>query len=783
MEKRKYRFGLKILLLACCFLFAFPLGVLASDGNVVRVSSFDQFTDAVIDMIDKNAPVGQSTVGSNDIFCNKRLIVKTKAGGLDFQKYHPISVVQAGPLYILQFSTCDEAESAMKQLQALGEVEYVEPDSNMKGTATSTKSTKHYSWGVSVIGADKLAAELAPTRQQEIRVAVVDSGVANHPVLNGRMTAGYDFVDNDETPVDLNRHGTHVAGTIVDCTPGLNVKIMPVRVLDARGSGLTLTVALGVRYAVDNGAKIINLSLSGRHSNFLDENISYAVQNGVTVVVAAGNAGEDTAMFCPAHISEAIIVGAVDSNLKIAPFSNRGNSLDVVAPGVSVSGPVLGNSFDTLSGTSMATPHVAAIAAMYKLQDMTRTPAQIETLIKSNAKDLGPAGWDMTYGYGLVEAYKTVASTKVTLNKSKLSLVVGKTATLKATVTPKSASKKLSWKSSNSKVAKVKNGKVTAKKAGKATITVQNGDGKKATCKVTVTKTAPKKKQPTKVTLNKKKLSLKIGSSATLKATVSPSGAVKKLSWKSSNKKVATVKNGKVTAKKKGKATITVTTGNGKKAVCQVTVTKKGQSQAQSLEIKKAQALSKYKKMLEKNTKYKYFSVCYINGDSIPDLMAITKKNSSNYVYYINGKEVVDQTMGMMIADDPHIDKLTYYYYPKRNLVMYRYKDAMPEVYYWEDYCTIAPCKQGSYKYALMEVLTKSWEASGGDAEYGYYYFSDASIPESQYDELLGEWVVGRDVTKKEFKSVLANMVGKTKRQKMKFVANTACNRKKYLSK
>ena len=299
---------------------------------------------------------------------------------------------------------------------------------------------------------------------------------------------------------------------------------------------------------------------------------------------------------------------------------------------------------------------------------------------------------------------------------------------------------------------------------------------------MTVTEKAPRKKQPTKVTLNKKKLSLSVGAAATLKATVSPDGAVKKLSWKSSDKKVATVKDGKVTAKKKGKATITVTTGNGKKAVCQVTVSKKGGSQAQSVKEQKKQVLAKYRAMLQKSKKYQYFSVCYINEDNIPDLMAISKKNSSNYVYYINGRKAADQTMGMMAAGDPGV-KLTYYYYPKRNLVMYRYKEAIPEVYCWEDYCTFAPCHQKGYKYALMEVLTKSKEVSSGAEDYGYYYFSDASVPESQYDELLGNWVVGRDSTKEEFRKILADLTRNTKRQEMKFVENTEYNRKKYLGK
>ncbi len=773
MKRKKYRYGLNLMLLTCYFLLMLPLGVFASEDNIVRTGSFEEFSDAVIDMIDQNSPMEQSGTEMERTFCNKRLIVKAKTSGLNFQKYHPISAVQAGSLYILQFASCEDTKTAMDQLGKSGAVVYAEPDFNMKAEATGAETTKHYSWGVSAIGADKLAANLASTRTQEIKVAVVDSGVASHPFLNERLVTGYDFVDNDENPEDRNKHGTHVAGIVVDCTPGLNVKIMPVRVLDERGSGLSLTVALGVRYAVDQGADVINLSLSGRHNSFLDENIAYALEKGVTVVIAAGNEGEDTSLFCPAHISEAIVVGAIDSDLNVPFFSNKGEPLDVVAPGVDVRGPILDGKFAALNGTSMATPHVAAIAAMYKLQDFSRTPAQIEALIKNNAKDLGQPGWDRAYGYGLVEAYKTIDPASVTLNKNKLSLVIGKSATLKATVSPQEAARELTWKSSDKKIAVVKDGKVTAKKAGKATITVKTGNGKTATCKVTVTETAPKKKQPTKVVLNKAKLSLSVGSGATLKATVSPKGAVKKLTWKSSDTKVATVKNGKVTAKKIGKATITVMTQNGKKAACEVTVTKK--------KSKKMQALANYRSMLEKTKKYKYFSICYINEDNIPDLMAITKKDSSNYVYWINGKEAANQTMSMMMASESN--KLTYYYYPKRNLVMYRYKEAIPELYYWEDYCTFASCNKEGYKHALTEVLTKSWEAPDGSPECGYYYFSDPSVEEAQYDDFLEKWVVGKDVTEKEFNSLLTGLTQKVKRQKMKFVKNTEANRKKYLSK
>lgn len=159
---------------------------------------------------------------------------------------------------------------------------------------------------------------------------------------------------------------------------------------------------------------------------------------------------------------------------------------------------------------------------------------------------------------------------KVTLNKKTVNMLVGETTTLKATISPSSAKDdKLTWKSSNKNVAAVTSaGKITAKKAGTATITVTTSNGKKATCKVTVSS-----KKPTKITLDKTADMLLVGEKLTLKPTIAPTNAKTDiLTWKTSNKAVATVSAGVVTAKKKGTATITVTTSNGKKATCKITV-------------------------------------------------------------------------------------------------------------------------------------------------------------------------------------------------------------------
>lgn len=162
-----------------------------------------------------------------------------------------------------------------------------------------------------------------------------------------------------------------------------------------------------------------------------------------------------------------------------------------------------------------------------------------------------------------------VDPTGVTLSKTSLTMGVGDTTTLKGTVAPSDATTKtLTWSTSDKSVVTVKNGKLTAKKAGTATVTAKTSNGKKTTCKVTV------KKQPTKITLNKTKLNLETDKTATLKVTLTPSNAYKSLKWSTSDKSIVTVKDGKLTPKKTGTATITVKTSNGKKATCKVTVKK-----------------------------------------------------------------------------------------------------------------------------------------------------------------------------------------------------------------
>ena len=225
----------------------------------------------------------------------------------------------------------------------------------------------------------------------------------------------------------------------------------------------------------------------------MDSAVKYAIDKGVCVVVAAGNDYGNTADHCPAHINTAITVGAVDSNLQRAAFSNTGSSLDIVCPGVGIVSCVPGGGYRSLNGTSMATPHAAASVAMLRLLYPSKNPTEIEDLLCSHTVDLGDPGWDASYGAGRpnLELYipePTVLPTGISLNKTSLSLMEGESETLTATVSPSNATDKtVTWSSSNTSVATVSSGgKVTAKAAGSATITAKTVNGKTATCSVTV---------------------------------------------------------------------------------------------------------------------------------------------------------------------------------------------------------------------------------------------------------------------------------------------------------
>ena len=393
--------------------------------SLAGAAEHEQFAQEAFALMESGGVELNPALAEEDPYFLHRLLLEDDGTQIDFEAdYGAIgSVRDADGLNVVQFDSSEAAEQALLSLQENEHVIWVEPDSCSQATVGSDsgaaqKRTFH-SWGVTRIGADGYADSLVQMgKKGAVIVAVVDTGIsAGHPLFEGRVAkGGKDYVNNDDDPADDNRlgydkngndivtntyHGTHVSGTVVDCTPGLNVKIMPIKVLNDHGSGDNLWIAKGIKRAVNKGAKVINLSLGGRHNKVLDRAIEYALDHGVTVVVAAGNDSKNTKKTCPAHLAEAIVVGAVDDDDEKAHFSNYGSSVDVVAPGVDIESAMPDDDYQTHDGTSMAAPHIAAAAAMIKLRNPSYSPAKIENTLKECALDLGPSGRDDEYGHGL----------------------------------------------------------------------------------------------------------------------------------------------------------------------------------------------------------------------------------------------------------------------------------------------------------------------------------------------------------------------------------------------
>ncbi|MFC8273366.1 S8 family serine peptidase [Streptomyces sp. NPDC057271] len=227
---------------------------------------------------------------------------------------------------------------------------------------------------------------------QGVTAYIIDTGVRiSHSDFGGRAFNGYDAVDNDNVAQDGHGHGTHVAGTVAGSAYGVakKAKIVGVRVLNNQGSGTTAQVVAGIDWVTQNAVKpaVANMSLGGGIDSALDTAVRNSIASGVTYAVAAGNDSSNASNYSPARVSEAITVGSTTSSDARSSFSNYGSVLDIFAPGSSITSAW--NSSDsatnTISGTSMATPHVAGAAAVYLADNPSATPAQVSTALTSAA--------------------------------------------------------------------------------------------------------------------------------------------------------------------------------------------------------------------------------------------------------------------------------------------------------------------------------------------------------------------------------------------------------------
>lgn len=335
------------------------------------------------------------------------------------------------------------------------EIEYAEPNYYAYALMVPNDEFYQYQWHLDNVeyGGINMEAAWDISSGSGVTIAIVDTGVAYEDycersswrricyeqapdLAESCFAAGYDFINKDSHPNDDSSpgHGTHIAGTIAQSTNNsmgtagvaFNTCLMPVKVLDKTGTGTYAEVAEGIYFAVDNGARVINLSLGGKKSSeTLKDAVAYAYEKGVIVIAAAGNDGSNILSYPSAYDDYVIAVGATQYDENLAPYSNYGLSLDLVAPGGNnnldqnndgyVDG-VLQQTYEKsgwrgvswgyyfMQGTSMATPHVSGLTALILANGNASTPDEVRSVLQNTAEDHGPTGWDETYGWGIVNA-------------------------------------------------------------------------------------------------------------------------------------------------------------------------------------------------------------------------------------------------------------------------------------------------------------------------------------------------------------------------------------------
>lgn len=392
--------------------------------------------------------------------------------------------------FVLQFSDKSALVSCLEILENSPEILYAEQDKTVFSEAEESEESGNLSWGVEALGADVYAAHLAENPSEEsVIVAIVDSGVEKIDYVASKLVKGIDFIDEETDgakDTSIDSHGTFLAGIVTDCTKNVNVKIMPVRVLQSKTGSLANAVN-GIYYAVDNGADVINISLGGALSNCktLDDAVAYAEGKGVSVVVCSGNNKRDIKNYCPAHNLSAITVSSVNEELEFSTsFSNYGDAVDMCAPGVNIDGYNASGEKVIMSGTSMSAAYISACAAMFRLQHPECNSAQVQDAIKRVCTDLGDEGVDIYYGCGFPEFEKfitdeTVYAEGISFDQEEKTVFVGKSENLEVRFTPENTTNKaVEWTSSDTSVVAVnENGKIAALSAGTAVITAKSVDG------------------------------------------------------------------------------------------------------------------------------------------------------------------------------------------------------------------------------------------------------------------------------------------------------------------
>ncbi|HUP60338.1 MAG TPA: S8 family serine peptidase [Thermoanaerobaculia bacterium] len=293
----------------------------------------------------------------------------------------------------LQGFSVELSEGRARALAKDPRVEYVEEDGQVTLGATQSNAT----WGLDRIDQRDLPLSGSYTYNYTgsgVKAYIIDTGIlASHNEFGGRVVSGYTAISDGRGTTDCNGHGTHVAGTVGGATYGVarSVTLVPVRVLDCNGSGTNSGVIAGVDWVTSNhGAgqpAVANMSLGGGASSALDTAVNNSINDGVTYAVASGNDNKDACNYSPARVAAAITVNSSTSSDARSSFSNWGTCTDIFAPGSSITSAwyTSNTATNTISGTSMATPHVAGVGALYLQSNTSASPSTVWAAIRDSA--------------------------------------------------------------------------------------------------------------------------------------------------------------------------------------------------------------------------------------------------------------------------------------------------------------------------------------------------------------------------------------------------------------
>lgn len=407
----------------------------------------------------KNNLKKEAVITGPDVGVSSVTALNQKEGVKEVKKIVPdIIKSELDRIYLVEFKNDKDLSQIIKEYAEDPNIEYAEPDYEV--TTQLDPNDPYYSssgsWGQSyddLWGIKKINSSAAWDKtvgSNSVVVAVIDTGIDyNHADLaanvwtnsgeipnngvdddsNGYIDDyhGYDFYNEDGDPIDDHAHGTHVSGTIAGVgnngmgVVGVNwqTKIMGVKFLSGGGSGYISDAVSGTYYAVNNGAKVLSNSWGGGgRSSTMQTAIDYAYNNNVVFVAAAGNSNSDAYNYTPAGLNHVMTISATDYQDNKASFSSYGDVVEFAAPGVDVlslkaqggSCTTIGGHYCRMSGTSMATPHAAGLAALVLSANPSMTPDQVQTAMQNGADDLGTAGKDIYFGYGRINAGNSLTS-------------------------------------------------------------------------------------------------------------------------------------------------------------------------------------------------------------------------------------------------------------------------------------------------------------------------------------------------------------------------------------